>query len=106
MNGQEGSGACGSPEFRGEELASFVLKAGCIRGDLFHWIHQKIRNVGDTGIRLLVEPVAVVLYANVQLPSIDAQCHEVRFVIVEEFATGGFVSLAGPQVEIVVAIKM
>src|SRR5215470_17453007 len=59
MSREERSRSGWSPKLRCKELTAFVLEAGSIRRDLLQRVHQKVHDAGDTGIRLLVEPVAV-----------------------------------------------
>src|SRR5215469_4909756 len=53
------------PELRCEELAALIAEFFGIGSHLLHWIHQQIRDVGHTRVRLLIEPTAMVLDTDV-----------------------------------------
>src|SRR5690242_19634217 len=106
MSREKRSRSRGCPEFGLEESSPVVFKTRCGWSHSFNRIHQPVRYVRDTGIGLLIEPVSVMLHSDVHLPPFHSYGHQIRLVIIKEFAPGGFFSLSRPIVQVVVAVKM
>jgi hypothetical protein len=86
---QERDGGGRRPQLLREELAAGVFEAGRVGSHLLEWVHQEIHDVRHARERLLVEPVTVVLDADVQLPGVDADRHQVGLVVVEQLPASG-----------------
>src|SRR5262249_38918040 len=106
VSSEKRAGSRRRPQLLSNELAPLIRiswRVGCY---LLSRIHQQVRDVWDTGIGLLIKPVAIVLDSDVHFPSVDADGHEIGLVVVEHFAAGRLLSLTGPVVEVVIAVEV
>src|SRR5215510_13668724 len=106
MRFEKWSRRCRGPKLLREKFSTCVSPLMRKRVHLFHRVHAKVEDEGYARITLWVPPCAAHLDAEQQLPIIDAQTHQIGFVVVEELAPSGFLGSTSPKSSIVVAVQM
>ena len=106
VGGKERGSRSRSPQFLSHELPAYVTPLMGFRIHLLHWIHEQVKQVGHAGIRLGVKPDTIGLDANVHLPAVDPNGHQVSFVVIKDFPARRFFSFSRPQVKVVLAVEM